>query len=42
MAAMLSDRALRDRLAGAYDSAALHGVIVQWQPDSPPTNPVRS
>ena len=37
IAAMLSDRVLRDRLASATDAAALHAAIAHWLPDSPPT-----
>ena len=42
IAAMLSDRALRDRLASAPDAAALHAAIAHWLPDSPPTRLVRA
>ena len=42
MAAMLSDRVLRDRLASAPDAAALHAAIAQWLPDPPPTIPMRT
>jgi len=34
LAQMLSDRVLREAIAGAADAAALHQIISAWQPDA--------
>jgi nitrogen PTS system EIIA component len=35
LAQMFSDKSLREAMASAPDSAALHQVVMSWQPDAP-------